>query len=192
MPKRGRTALFVMDMQTDFLDPKGRWPVALVEVPGLIESANRGIKAAQEQGLEVVYIANEFPPERWRRNGFLNGAAIKGQPGVELDRRLKVINANYFPKSQGNAFHNRALDDFLKAGGIKHVILAGVFASECIKSTALGALKLGYQVSVLINSVADADANTKQKALQAMVKKGVVLISSLAQASEQQRAALPK
>ncbi len=171
-----RVALLVVDLQTDFLDAQGRFPVALDQVAGLLETTNRLIAYGVTEGWEVVYIANEFPASRSRSLG-LSGAATKGQPGVELDKRLRVVNSIYFPKSGGDAFHNSALENYLKRAGVTRVMLVGVFANECIRRTASGALKRGYEVWVISDAVADADAQTRARALEAMKVRGVTVVS---------------
>jgi nicotinamidase-related amidase len=174
----GEAALLVIDFQTDFLAADGRWPVALDQVQGLLKAANRLISRAVQAGWQVAYIGNEFPRRRWLKDGFLNGAAIRGQPVVELDRRLLVVNSHYFSKDCGDAFHNPALDGWLRQCRVRHVVLLGVFANECIKSTASGAWKRGYRVSVVSDAVADADAQTRLKALASMKRKGATVMTS--------------
>lgn len=51
-----RTALLVLDFQVDFLHHGGRLPVAQDQVPGMLEAANRVIRAADARGMEIIYI----------------------------------------------------------------------------------------------------------------------------------------
>ena len=173
-----RRALLVLDFQVDFLQPGGRLPVAQDQVPGMLEAANRVIRAADARAMEVVYIGNEF--DRWDlpANWFRNNAAVRGQPGARLDDRLIVINDHYFPKRRGNAFSNPRLGEFLQSRKVRHVILAGVYANACVQFTAVAALRRGYRVTVLSDAVAAANDRKRGAALQRMQRRGVEVADS--------------
>ncbi len=171
-------ALLVIDFQKDFLEPNGRWPVEQSDAPKIIAVVNRLIEALPKQGAEVVYIANEFRRWQFITRRSVNGAATRGQPGVELDSRLSVINRNYFSKRECNAFSNRKLRAFLRDRGINHLILTGVYASECIASTAEAGLQRGYRVTVISDAIADSDLGEKDKAIVTVRSAGAVVTSS--------------
>lgn len=178
-----RTALLLLDLQVDFLQPNGRLPVAQDQVPGMLEATNRAIRAAGAREMEVIYIGNEF--SRWDipANWFRNYAAIRDQPGTRIDERVLVINDRYFPKCRGNAFSNPRLGEFLQSRNVRHVILAGVYANACVQFTALGALRQGYRVTVLRDAVAAANGRKRETALQRMQRRGVEIADSSGVAS---------
>ncbi|MFI5340753.1 MAG: cysteine hydrolase family protein [Candidatus Methylomirabilales bacterium] len=173
-----RTALLVLDFQVDFLQPGGRLPVAQDQVPGMLEAANRVIRAADARGMEVIYIGNEFSPWDIPANWFRGSAAVRGQPGARLDDRLIVINDQYFPKRRGNAFSNPRLDEFLQSREVRHVILAGVYANACVEFTAMGAIRRGYRVTVLRDAVAAANDRRRGAALQRMRRRSIEIADS--------------
>lgn len=130
------------------------------------------------QSPRVVYIGNEF--SRWDipANWFRRNASIRGGSGARLDDRLMVINHRYFPKERADAFSNPRLGEFLHSRNVQHVILAGVYADACVRSTARGALKGGYRVSVLSDAVAAASHERRVAALRKMQRRGVAIVDS--------------
>jgi len=173
-----RSALLILDLQKDFLQPGGKLPVAQEQVPGMLEATNRTIKAADARGMEVIYIGNEFSPWDIPANWFRNSAAIRGQPGTRIDDRVLVINKQYFPKCRGNAFSNPRLVEFLRSRNVRDVILTGVYANTCVQFTAIGALRLGYRVTVLRDAVAAANPRKREVALERMQRRGIEILDS--------------
>ncbi len=176
----GRTAVLMLDFQVDFLHAAGRLPVAQYQVAGMLEAANRVIRAADSLGLEVVYIGNEFSAWDIPANWFRCNASVAGRPGARLDDRLVVINDRYFPKKRGDAFSNPRLGAFLQSRDVRHVVLAGVYANACVRCTARGALKRGYRVTVLRDAVAAASDAKREAALRKMQRQGVEVADSAA------------
>ena len=172
-----QTALLLLDFQLDFLDSKGRYPVAHDQVEPMITTANRLIAAAQSAGAKIVYIGNEFSP-RDLLNLTRNSCAIKGSAGTHLDPRLKVVSEYYFPKDKNSAFTNPDLNAFLQKQHVTQLWIVGVFATACVRATALDGQRLGYQVGVVSDAVAAANDQGRRSALDAMAHKGVSILTS--------------
>jgi maleamate amidohydrolase len=170
-------ALLAIDFQIDFLDSNGRFPVARHQVEPLLSVANRLIAAARSYHTPVIYIGNEYG-SRNLLNVFRNNAAIKGSSGVQMDARLLYADDHYFPKDQSSAFTNRQLDLFLRQQSIKHLLLMGVYASACVRNTALDGLKYGYQVSLVSDAVADKNDQRRNAALKELERKGIRILTS--------------
>ncbi|MEP7288475.1 MAG: cysteine hydrolase [Chloroflexota bacterium] len=172
-----QTALLVVDLQVDFIDPQGRYPVATHHIEPMLAATNRLIAAAPSHGTQVIYIGNEYSP-RDLANLFRNHSAIKGSDGSQLDSRVSRINNHYFSKDQSNAFTNPKLDLFLREHNVKQLVLTGVYASACVRGTALAGLKHGYQVSVVSDAVADASDQRRNAALNGLQRKGVAVLTN--------------
>ena len=167
-----RSALLVIDMQEDFLSPRGRLPVEPAAVSSLVESVNHAIAEAAAGGIPVIHIVNRFPAARLS-NLFRNFAAIEGSAGAAIDERVSVGTAPVLSKRRGDAFSNPALGALLTRQGVNRVILAGVHANGCVLATARGALRRGYVAGVLSGCVASRSRRATQRALGKMERIGV-------------------
>ena len=176
--KMDKTAVLVMDIQKDFISETARMPVCQTQVEPMLCIINQVIKEASSNNNDVIYIVNEFEKKDWIANWFRNYAAIKGQPGAELDERLNVVNDCFFSKSKSDALINSQLCEFISKRDIKQLILVGVFAEGCISATALSALRRGYKVAILKDAVAGKSNRSRDKALTKLARQGVDIISS--------------
>lgn len=172
-PSRSRTALLVLDLQVDFVDPAGRLPIARDQIQPLLEAANRAIDAAARHHLPIAYIGNEYGFWDLPGNWFRHNAAMKGAPGSALDPRLtRVETAPYFAKHRGDAFSNEALDDFLRSREIGTIVLSGVYADACIYCTAKSAIERGYRVAILADAIGTASEDDRGAALRSLAGLG--------------------
>jgi nicotinamidase-related amidase len=173
-----RTALLVMDLQRDFLADDGRMPVARDQVTGMLDATNALLARATELGLDVVYVRNAF--SEWDVIGNLarNGAAVAGSDGARLDPRVRAVGNAGFTKDQPDAFSNPELDAHLREHEIGRLVVAGVFADQCVRATVLGALNREYQVTVLSDGVAAATDRDREQALVGLVADGAEVASS--------------
>ncbi|HZO80620.1 MAG TPA: isochorismatase family cysteine hydrolase [Candidatus Binataceae bacterium] len=168
------SALLVLDLQVDFLEPNGRMPIAREQIAPVLAAANRAIAAAGGSGMAVVYVGNEFTPWDIPGNWFRHGAALRGTPGAALDPRLRRLGAApYFAKRGGDAFANPALVNFVRTGRITRVVLCGVYADACVSATARGALGRGLRVTVLADAVGAASEAARRRALTGLGSAGV-------------------
>lgn len=167
------TALLVLDLQIDFLEPQGRLPIAREEVAPVLAAANRAIAAAAARRTAVVYIGNEFTSWDVLGNLFRHGAAMRGTPGAALDPRLtKLAGAPYFSKDRADAFSNPALGNFLRSHRIASVVVCGVFADACVSATTKAALARGLKVALLADAVGAASDSARRRALVALGRAG--------------------
>ncbi len=173
-----KTAMLVLDVQEDFVGEHARMPVAKSHVKPMLDVINRVIEQAHPLGMPIIYIGNEFERSQWFTNWFRNHAAIKGQPGAMLDKRLRVGSDLYFSKKVGDAFSNPQLADFLAKHESQHLVILGLFTEGCVSATAKSALSRGYKVTVLQDAVASANNRRRDKALVGLAKKGVMTTTS--------------
>ncbi len=172
-----RAALFVMDMQVDLVDKDGRLPVDQGQVPAMLAATNRLVTRADEIGVEPIYVVNAFSKWDLIGNLFRNQAVIAGSEGARLDPRLKVVSEALFIKDMPDAFTNLELDQHLQARQINHIIMTGVFADQCVRATAIGALNRGYKVTVLKEAVAAASTEDRDQAYRDLEEDGATVIS---------------
>ncbi len=168
------TALVVVDVQNDFADPGGSLSVAGADE--VITAINAEIAAAKEAGAPVVYTQDWHPP---RTPHFVTDGGpwpvhcVAGTWGAELHPRL-VVDGPAVRKATGqedgySGFTMRdvasgeelptGLDAVLRELGVKRVVIAGLALDYCVKATALDAVRLGYETTVVRNATAPVEVS---------------------------------
>lgn len=147
---RNRTALLVIDVQEDYTQDtrKRKWPAGYVEER--LARINVLAHAAKQAGDPVIAVRHQF--DGLLANSLVHlvgeglGTATSG--GLGLDPRLAIDADAEFVKHVGDGFSVAALNAYLAAHDVGRVRLVGLDGCYCIKSTALGALKRGYDVVI--------------------------------------------
>jgi len=176
--KNPSTALVVMDMQVDFLGEKAVIPVAKKQTGSVIDAVNSVVKKAMKAGMKIVYVRNAFSSLDVIGNMARNGAAIRDSDGARMDPRVQIAGNSIFDKRYPDAFSNRMFSKHLEKNHVNHIIVAGVFADQCVMATVKAALNRKYEVSVLKDAVAAADRKSRDSALEQMKTAGAKIISS--------------
>ncbi len=189
-----RTALVVVDVQNDFAHPEGSLYVA--GAPQAIAAANREIERARESGALVAYTQDWHPeqtPHFARDGGIWPVHCVGGSWGAELhDELLAPEDAPRVRKGVGgedgySGFTVRdvergeqaatELEGLLRLRGVEHVLVAGLATDYCVKETALDALRLGFETTVLRDAIraVDLEPGDGERALEAMREAGAQL-----------------
>lgn len=169
------TALLVMDLQVDFLDSTGNMPVALHQISPMIEAANRIISHTRDLNIAPIYILNAFSRLDFIGNLIRSKAAIAGSRGANLDPRIEVMGKLQFTKRKPDAFTNGDLEDLLISKQVDHLVMTGVFADQCVRATARGAINRGYRVTVLKDAVAAASDEKREQAIEKLKLDGATI-----------------
>lgn len=173
-PFDGQTALVVVDVQNDFVDPSG----SLV-VPGAaaaIPAVNREVERAAAAGALVVYTRDRHPahtPHFAQDGGTWPVHCVVGTWGAELHPGLVVVpSARVVDKGTGgedgySAFSQRSpaggerastgLEEILREAGVRRVVVIGFATDYCVKETVLDALGLGFEATVVLDAVRPVD-----------------------------------
>lgn len=173
-------ALLVIDIQEDYTGTAAKHPYPYKDSERLIATVNKIIEAADKGHVKIVYIQQEFDGFFGRILSKLvgHGTAIKGNPGTEFDKRVKIVSDHYFTKPMPDAFSNPKFEDFLKENQINELYLAGLDAEGCVYFTAKGALKRGYKVSIIQDGIALLAEKKWDSLLKKFKKNGISLLSS--------------
>lgn len=77
--------------------------------------------------------------------------------------------------------YQTGLHTLLQSLNIKHLYVLGIATDYCVKFTVLDALRLGYQVTVIIDGCrgVNIQENDSQKALEEMQEKGAILMDAI-------------
>lgn len=171
-------ALLLIDFQKDFFVADGRMSLGSEQAEHLIVVANRLINLFHNNGSVVIFIGSEFKRTDFVGNLFRRFSALKGSDGAYLDPRINSKGCPYFPKSKSDAFSNPDLDAYLKKRRVSSIYVCGVYSEGCIRATAVGARKKGYQVSLIVDAVLSNRRFKHNWALSYLSKRGVTLVSS--------------
>jgi len=163
-----RTALLVIDMQRDFLEPGG-FGAALGNDVSLLRSAIGPCRAllegARAAGLLVVHTREghrpdltDAPPNKVLRGppekrigacGPMGRILVRGEPGHDIIPELSPLAGEpVIDKPGKGAFYQTDLDLMLRNRGIEALIVAGVTTEVCVHTTVREANDRGYRCLV--------------------------------------------
>ena len=187
-----RTALVVVDLQNDFADPAGSLAVRGAEP--LVGVVNAEVRAAAVAGSLVVATQDWHPPSTphfatdggvWPVHcvGGTWGAEL--HPGFELPADAPRIRKGTNGEDGYSGFTMRdpvsdretptALERILRDAGVERVVVCGLATDYCVRATALDAVRLGFEATVLRGAIApvDLEPGDGDRALAAMADAGV-------------------
>ncbi|MBA2337130.1 MAG: cysteine hydrolase [Acidimicrobiia bacterium] len=158
-----RTAVLVIDMLNDFLEPDGAMP--LLEGRRLYEPIRRLLACARQNGASVIWVCDEHPPlDREFEKRSVH--CLEGSWGAEIVAELEPAADEYrVPKRRYSGFYETDLDLRLRNLGIEHLILGGVVTNICVRSTAHDAFFRDYEVIVPVECVAATSEREQQSTL---------------------------
>jgi nicotinamidase/pyrazinamidase len=188
-----RTALVVVDVQNDFADPDGSLYVRDAE--SVIDVANGEIARARDAGALVVYTQDWHPadtPHFAKDGGTWPVHCVAGTWGAELHPRLAVEDGERVRKGtagedgysgfsmadpMSGARSSTGLDELLRSRGIERVVVLGLATDYCVKETALDAVRLGYDTTLVQDGVrpVEVEPGDGRRAVEAMAEAGVTL-----------------
>jgi nicotinamidase-related amidase len=168
-------ALLVIDMQIDYIDENGKFPIEKSQINNLIEAINNIIADLNDNDYQIIYMRNIFRKNDIK-NVYRNFAVIEGTAGAEIDPRINIVSDNIFDKYTPNAFSNKRLENFLISNQINELYVCGVMADECVYETALSAFNRGYMVHYYANAVGSSNIKNIENAIEKLKNKGINII----------------
>lgn len=175
-----KKALLVIDVQEDYTGTTAKAPFPYRDSEKFITTVNNIIEKASKKNIITIYIRQEFDGIFGRTLSRIigHGTAIKGKPGSEFDKRINITSNHCFSKSMPDAFSNPKLEAFFTEQQINELYLIGLDAAGCVYFTAKGALKLGYNVSIIKDGILLLAENKWDNLLKKFKRDGINLISS--------------
>ena len=163
-----KTALLVVDVQNDFADPRGSLYVN--EGEAVVDVINREIERAKSAGALVVYTQDWHPASTphfakdggiWPVHCVMDTWGAEFHPELTLDgevvRKGATGNDGYSGFTERHPTtaeeHPTPLVDLLQDHGIERVVVAGLATDYCVKETAIDAVDIGFQTTVLSAAV---------------------------------------
>ena len=189
-----RTALVVVDLQNDFADPAGS--LSVTGGSEVVSSVNDAVRAALDAGAFVVATQDWHPestPHFEKDGGIWPVHCVAGTWGAELHPQLELpadaprVRKGSSGEDGYSGFTMRdptsgdetptAMESLLRERGIERVLVCGLATDYCVKATALDAVRLGYEVGLLTDSVAAVNLTPDdgERALAEMIEAGVAV-----------------
>jgi nicotinamidase-related amidase len=180
------TALVVIDMQHDFVDPDGwfaQFGFDVTPLRAIIPTIAALLDAARAAGVPVIHTRqgnapdlNDLPlvrQEQGERAGNPIGAPgplgyglIRGERGWHIIDELAPLDGELVIDKPGySSFHGTSFDAELEARGIETLVLTGVTANVCVLSTLLSAVDLGYDTVVVSDAIGAVTPETTASVL---------------------------
>src|SRR5919197_6218465 len=186
------TALLIIDMQRDFVDPGG-FGEALGNDVSLMRAAVpqtvRVLEAARQAGLFVVHTREghrpdlaDCPPAKKTRGRLTTGIGdpgpmgrilVRGEYGHDVVDELKPAPGEPIVDKPGKgSFYATDLDTILHNRGIKQLVVCGVTTEVCVQTTVREANDRGYDCLVLSDCVASYFPEFQRVALEMIKAQG--------------------
>ena len=164
-----RTALLIIDMQRDFLEPGG-FGETLGNDVSLLQAAVKPLQAvlaaARDAGMLVIHTReghrpdlSDAPPAKIERGapskrigdcGPMGRILIRGEPGHDIVADLYPIDGEpVIDKPGKGAFYQTDLESMLRNCGIDNLLVCGVTTEVCVNTTVREANDRGYRCIVL-------------------------------------------
>ena len=164
-----KTALLVIDMQRDFLEPGGFGESLGNDVSFLracIPPCQQLLAAARAAGVAVIHTReghlpdlSDAPPAKINRgkpelrigsHGPMGRILIRGEPGHGIIAELAPVDGELIIDKPGKgAFYRTQLQEYLRDKGIENLIVCGVTTEVCVHTTVREANDRGYQCVVV-------------------------------------------
>jgi nicotinamidase-related amidase len=164
-----KTALVIIDMQRDFLEPGGFGETLGNDVSQLaraVQPCADMLRAARNSGILVVHtreghlpdlsdappakIARGVPSRRIGDPGPMGRILIRGEAGHDIVPALYPLDEEIVIDKPGKgAFYATGLDELLQKYGVENLLVCGVTTEVCVNTTVREANDRGYQCVVL-------------------------------------------
>jgi nicotinamidase-related amidase len=163
------TALLIIDMQRDFMEPGGFGETLGNDVSQLaraVEPIAAVLKAARDSGMLVVHTReghlpdlSDAPPAKIDRGapslrigdpGPMGRILVRGEAGHDIIPALYPLDGEIVIDKPGKgAFYATELGDVLAKYGIENLLVCGVTTEVCVNTTVREANDRGYRCVVL-------------------------------------------
>jgi nicotinamidase-related amidase len=182
-----RTALLVIDIQTDFAAPDGamaRQGADMAAIYPAVAKAGALAAAARAAHVPLVFSRVVTAPHletavereaKARRGDHGPGICVEGSPGAAFLAPLPEDDDLVITKHRYSLFAGNRLGEDLKARGIDTLVLCGLTTECCVASTAWDAFERDFHVVVAADAVAAYQPALHQTTLAALALNGAML-----------------
>lgn len=164
-----RTALVVIDMQRDFIEPGGFGEALgndVSRLSAIVPACQRVLQAWRSIGATVLHTReshrpdlSDCPPAKRNRGnpslrigdpGPMGRLLVAGEPGSQIIDALAPRGDEWVVDKPGKGmFHATGLHERLQAAGLTHLIFMGVTTEVCVQTSMREANDRGYECLLL-------------------------------------------
>ena len=183
------TALLLIDMQCDFVEPDGAFGMLGIDLSMYRETRPRLtglLEEARRAPVLVVHVQNTTLPGRLsdspaqirfnlrmheanRRDAAPLRYSVEGTPGHEIVEELRPEAGEIVVKKhRSSAFWGTDLDLLLRSNGVRTVVIGGCTTEGCVESTARDAMFNDFYVVIAVDCVASDDREQHDASLLLM------------------------
>jgi nicotinamidase-related amidase len=168
------TALLIIDMQRDFLEPGGFGETLgndVSRLAGAVKPIGAVLAAAREMGMPVIHTReghlpdlSDAPPAKVERGapslrigdpGPMGRILIRGEAGHDIIPELYPLDSEIVIDKPGKgAFYATELGDVLQKYGVENLLVCGVTTEVCVNTTVREANDRGYRCVVISDGCA--------------------------------------
>jgi nicotinamidase-related amidase len=189
------TALIVIDMQRDFIEPGG-FGAALgndvTPLAAIVPTVARLIAGFRAAGLPVIHTRechkpdlSDCPPAKLLRGkpslrigdaGPMGRILIAGEPGADIVPELAAVPGEIVIDKPGKgAFYATPLGEILTKRGIRSLVFAGVTTEVCVQTTMREANDRGYECLLAEDATESYFPEFKRAALEMIRAQGAIV-----------------
>jgi len=189
------TALVIIDMQRDFIEPGGFGESLGNDVSllaGIVPTVAELLALARRAGLLVVHTReshapdlSDCPPAKRLRGapqmrigepGPMGRILVRGEPGNAIIDALAPVDGELVIDKPGKgAFYATSLGEELNARGITHLLFAGVTTEVCVQTSMREANDRGYECLLIEDATASYFPAFKQASVEMIRSQGGIV-----------------
>jgi len=189
------TALVVIDMQRDFIEPGGFGEALgndVARLGAIVPTVRALLDWARARRLTVLHTREghrpdlaDCPPAKQRRGdpavrigakGPMGRILVDGEPGNDIVPALAPLDGEAVIVKPGKgAFWATPLDEMLRWRGITHLILAGVTTEVCVQTTMREANDRGYECLLIEDATESYFPEFKRATLEMVRAQGALV-----------------
>jgi len=189
------TALVIIDMQRDFLEPGG-FGAALGNDVSLLQAIIPAVETlltmARDHGVLVIHTRESHLPDLSdcpagkRENGLpglrigdqgpMGRILVRGEPGTQIIAALTPVDGEWIIDKPGKGmFYATGLGDKLIAQGIRTLVFAGVTTEVCVQTSMREAKDRGYRCLLIEDATESYFPKYKQATLEMVIAQGGIV-----------------
>jgi biuret amidohydrolase len=190
-----RSALVVIDMQRDFLEPGGFGETLgndLTPVAEIVPAVAELIECFRAKGWLILYTReshlpdlSDCPPSKRMRgepslrigdHGPMGRVLVRGEPGQAIVEACAPAPGEIVIDKPGKGmFHATDVDSILRAKGITHLVFAGVTTEVCVQTSMREANDRGYECMLIEDATASYFPAFKATTLDMIRAQGAIV-----------------
>ena len=189
------TALVVIDMQRDFIEPGGFGDALGNDVSRLvaiIPTVADLLALFRTRGLPVIHTReahlpdlSDCPPSKVARGnasvrigeeGPMGRLLVRGEAGNQIVEALAPVDGEWVIDKPGKGmFWNTGLNERLQASGITHLVFAGVTTEVCVQTSMREANDRGYECLLVTDATESYFEHFKTATIEMITAQGGIV-----------------